>query len=178
MDEAIFDAAAALLLKRPDLELVSQSTVFFGFKPSEGETEQALQDWNDLFFVPSSGRYMLPLESVFREGRVGGHLAADANTAYQAAGFEPGALDMDPLWRSALHPDHLGVELAFVSALLRGAARSPETEAGLMASAKVFHRAHVASWAAGYGRQMSQRAQSSLYRHLGHLLEELAGWTH
>jgi len=177
MDEAIFNAAATLLLKRPKQVIVSQAASFFGFKPSEDDTEQAFQDWNELFFVPSSGRYMPPLESVFREGRTGGCLAADANAVYQAAGFEPSELDVDPLWRSALHPDHLGVELAFVSVLLRGAARRTETAYGLAASAEIFHRAHVIPWAADYGRQLSHRAQSSLYRHLGPLLCELAGWT-
>ena len=177
LDEVLFDAAAALLLKRPGLELVSRAAALFGFEPPEEEMELTHQDWNELFFVPSSGRYMPPLESSFREKRLGGSLAANSLAAYRAAGFEPGALDMDPLWRSALHPDHLGVELAFMCALLRGAARRPEAASGLAASATLFHSAHVAPWAADYGRQLSQRAQSSLYRHLGHLLEELAGWT-
>lgn len=175
-DGALFDVAAALLLKRPGPEIVAQAAPFFGFELSDEVVELALKDWNELFFVPSSGRYMPPLESVFREERLGGPLTAGARAAYQASGFDPRELDMDPLWKSSLHPDHLGVELAFVSALHRGAARRPEAASGLIASAGLFHRAHVASWAADYGRQLSKWAHSSMYRHLGHLLEELSGW--
>jgi TorA maturation chaperone TorD len=167
----LFDAAAALLLKRPTAGRAKSAAALLGYEPPEAELELALRDWNDLFFVPSSGRYLPPFESAFREKRLGGVLAADALAAYQTSGFDPALLDMDPLWRTGWQPDHLGVELAFVCALLRG-----ENEK-LTTSAVLFHSRHVAPWAGDYGRLVSGTAQSGLYRNLGRLLEDLAAWT-
>lgn len=175
-DQALFDAAATLLLQRPTAELAAAAAVLFDFEPSEEEAGLARQDWSDLFFVPSSGRYLPPMESAFRQKRLGGPLAADAERAYRTAGFDPAALDLDPLWRSALHPDHLGVQLAFVSALLRGTARRPADAPGLAASAEFFHAAHLAPWAGDFGQALTGSARCRTYRHLGRLLEELAAW--
>jgi TorA maturation chaperone TorD len=177
-DAGLFDAGAALLLKRPDEELVALAAQAFGFEPGPHELEAARRDWNDLFFVPSSGRYMPPFESAFREKRLGGPLALDAQAAYRAAGFDPARLSMDPLWRPAPQPDHLGVELAFVSALLRQASRRPEAARTMADSAALFHAAHVAPWAGDYGRELAQGARSDLARALARLLEELAAWAH
>jgi len=167
----LFDTASALLLKRPTAELVRLAADLMGYVPPEAELELALRDWSDLFFAPSSGRYMPPFESAFREKRLGGALAADALAAYASSGFDPAALAMDPLWRALWRADHLGVESAFVCALLRG-----ENEE-LTASAGMFHARHLAPWAGDYGRILSGAAHSGLYRHLGRLLESLAAWT-
>ena len=172
-----FDTAAALLLKRPATGLVRAAAAVVGYEQPENELDLALRDWSELFFVPSRARYMPPFESAFREKRLGGALAADALAAYQASGFDPAALDMDPLWRAAWRPDHLGVESAFVCALLRGAADRPEDGPALAASAGLFHSRHIAPWAGDYGRLLSGAAQSALYRHLGRLLEDVAAWT-
>lgn len=176
-NEVLFDAGAALLLKRPQGELVGQAAAAFGFAGGPGELELAREDWNELFFVPSSGRYLPPLESAFREKRLGGPHAADALAAYRAAGFDPARLDVDQLWRPSPPPDHLGVELAFVSALLRSAAHRPGAAEGLLASARRFHAAHVAPWAEDYGMELERKARSETFRTLGRLLGELAAWT-
>jgi TorA maturation chaperone TorD len=167
----LFDAAAALLLKRPTPEMTRLAAALLEYAPPTNDLDAARADWNELFFVPSSGRYLPPLESAFREKRLGGALAADSLAAYDAAGFTPAALDMDALWRAAWRPDHLGVEAAFVCALLRGGNEE------LAASAALFHSRHLAPWAGDYGRALSGAAHSALYRHLGRLLEDLAVWT-
>jgi TorA maturation chaperone TorD len=173
--EHLFDAAAALLLKRPEPDLIRQAAALFGRTWDKGERLLAEEDWRDLFFVPTSGRYLPPFESAFREKRLGGLLAASVLADYQTAGFEPCALAVDPLWLAVPGPDHLGVELAFVSALKSGAARDPEAAPGLMASAARFHAAHLAPWAGDYGRELARAARSAVYRDLGGLLTELGG---
>lgn len=174
--EALFDAGAALLLQRPGAELLRAAAALFGRGNPPDEMDLAVADWRDLFFVPSSGRYLPPYESAFREKRLGGAIPADALAAYQAAGFEPASLHMDTLWLPSPRPDHLGVELAFVSALLRCARSQPWGAAGLLQSAACFHARRVAPWAGEYGRALAAAAQSATYRDLGRLLEELAAW--
>ncbi|WP_243359715.1 molecular chaperone TorD family protein [Fundidesulfovibrio terrae] len=176
-NEALFDAGAALLLKLPQEELIGQAAAALEFAAGPGELALAREDWNELFFVPSSGRYLPPLESAFREKRLGGPHAADALAAYRAAGFDPARLDVDQLWRPAPPPDHLGVELAFVSALIGSASRRPETAEGLLASAALFHAAHVAPWAGDYGMELERKARSETFRALGRLFGNLAAWT-
>ncbi|WP_243438545.1 molecular chaperone TorD family protein [Fundidesulfovibrio soli] len=174
----LFDAGAALLLKRPShglLEAASLALPCLAEPMLEPDAlPLALEDWSDLFFSPRSGRYLPPLESVFREGRLGGEAAWSARQAYEAAGFEPARLDMDPLWRAIPHPDHLGFELAFVSALLRCADDDAAGAAALHATARAFHAERIAPWAGAYGLRLGEAGRSPLYRALAALLQRLA----
>ncbi|MFP5239272.1 MAG: molecular chaperone TorD family protein [Acidobacteriota bacterium] len=174
----LFDAGAALLLRRPDQALLEAAAAILPCHAApmlEADAlPLALEDWSDLFFSPRSGRYLPPLESVFREGRLGGEAAQEAARAYAGAGFEPARLDMDPLWRAIPHADHLGFELAFVSALLRCAAEDSAGGAALLATARTFHAARVAPWVGAYGHKLADAARSPLYRAAGALLAKLA----
>ncbi|WP_243311241.1 molecular chaperone TorD family protein [Fundidesulfovibrio agrisoli] len=186
----LFDAGAALLLNRPDPALLEAAAVVLPELPAQqgatlavGEVAAeavaeavalSVEDWSDLFFSPRSGRYLPPLESVFREGRLSGEAAWNARQAYEAAGFEPAQLDMDPLWRAIPHPDHLGFELAFVSALLRCADEDAAGAAALHATARAFHAERIAPWAGAYGLKLAEAARSPLYKAAGALLQELA----
>lgn len=180
----LLDAAAALLLREPAPELAGQAPALFEAlgapapDPVPGaeagdEPRLAREDWNDLFFVPASGRFLPPLESARREGRLGGAPAAGARRAYQDAGFDPAALVVSPLWRALLPPDHLGVELAFLAALERCARRDAAQAQALRETARRFHAERVAPWAGQYGRELERNARSALYRGLGRLLDAL-----
>ena len=171
----LFDVAASLLLRRPSPERLQAAADFFGFVFGPEEPELALTDWNEIFFVPASGRYQPPFESAFREKRLAGKAAVLALACYEQAGFDPLALELDPLWRARPAPDNLGLELAFVSALLRQSAARPESP-GLAAAARHFHTARLAPWAGEYGKKLTRSALSLTFRELGNLLLELAQW--
>lgn len=170
-DPALFDAAAALLLRRPTPELLAQARTFFGDPALTDDLAAAERDFADLFFSPASGRCLPPCEGVFREGRTGGQASAAAAQAYRRAGFDISALEVDPLWRARLAPDHLGVELAFVSALWKNHQSDPDQ--GFDRLAEAFHVQRLAPWLKGYAQALEQAAKSRLYRLTAELLRAL-----
>jgi TorA maturation chaperone TorD len=88
---------------------------------------------------------------------------------YAAAGFYPQELEIDPHWRAGM-PDHIGFEMAFVSALFHNLARAQEPDATpLLMMRDAFGREHISRWVPDYGRQLTQHAQTPLYQALGWL---------
>lgn len=178
----VFRVAATLYLQEPDIELerilkqylTHQTGLPDDLIPVEG-LEALRQEYFDLFFVPVSGRYLPPFESVQREKRLGGPLTRKVAEVYQACSFCPKNVKASPLWQAQFMPDHLGYELAFVDALQksREKATSPAAYQELDETLRQFWQRHPSRWAADYGRKLAGKAQTGLYRYLGLLTEVL-----
>lgn len=170
-DPELLDAAAALMLRRPTAELLAQARALFADPGLAHDQQDAQRDFSDLFFSPASGRCRPPYEGAFREGRMGGQAHVAAAEAYRKAGFDPWSLAADPLWRARLAPDHLGVELAFASALWKNHRLAPDR--GFDRLAEAFHAERLAPWVSDYARALGQAARSRLYRLTAELLRTL-----
>jgi TorA maturation chaperone TorD len=88
--------------------------------------ESLRQEFFDCFFVPTSGRYVPPYESAVREynsgnpgrfGKLNGPAARHVEKCWENTGFNSRMLKIfEPLHEVSL-PDHVGIELAFMSFL-------------------------------------------------------------
>jgi putative dimethyl sulfoxide reductase chaperone len=153
----LYDTAAALFLHEPDAAEL-----------------EVRQEYFDLFFVPVSGRYLAPFEAAQRERRLWGLCTYQTAELYQQVGFDPRALSISPLWGEQLPPDHAGVELAFVSALLKQADVSGrEEQIGIARTLESFWKQHLSRWLPDYGRKLARTARTEHYRLLGSLVEYL-----
>ncbi len=174
----IYDVLASLYLNQPDAELVAAFGAVAGaLAQSAGLTDIALPiaedvaalqaDYNALFFVPVSGRYLPPYESAQRARRLWGPITHQVADFYASVGFDPARLRMDEHWQRLDAPDHIGVELACLSALWQTRAAAPAPE--ITGAIDFFTREHIRRWLPAYGDQLAQNAETSLYRLLGRL---------
>lgn len=126
-------AAARMLLAPPDRALLAALAPV-----ADGplEVERARQDFYDFLCIPQSGCYIPPYAHVLARGEGHGEYwhfppprfdGGDAMRCwYDAAGFDPAALEVDPLIAGANRPlDHAGFVLAFLAGLLKEAADEP-----------------------------------------------------
>ena len=119
-------AAAALLLRPPDAAVLRALAEVTGV---ELDGDQARQDFYDVLCVPQSGRYIPPYVHVLACGTVrngdwwhfpparfdGGDSLAGW---YAAIGFDPMALEADPMLRGPHRPlDQVGFVLAYLAVL-------------------------------------------------------------
>ena len=151
----VLAAGAALLLRPPDATTLAALAESSGVNLDPG---QARQDFYDVLCVPQSGRYVPPYAHVLSRGRMrnvdwwhfppprfdGGDSLAPW---YDAVGFDPTQLDVDPLLKGPHRPlDHAG----FILASLAGLAASGETGQTDRTTADpiiaAFVAAHVGSW--------------------------------
>lgn len=122
-------------------------------------------DYDALFFVPVSGRYLPPYESAQRAQRLWGPITHQVADFYASVGFDPAELRMDDLWRDLNAPDHIGIELACLSALLQTSAS--ETGPALETALEYFLQRHLMRWLPAYSDELARNAQTSLYQLLG-----------
>lgn len=140
-----------------------------------GEIDEVRQEFFDLFFVPVSGCYCPPFGGISGQG-----LSADnggVGPVFGEAGFEPARLPGLPSYlRSLMRPDYIGFELAFLANILEAAATEPDEEkAGeLYETGRFFQQNYLAPWAADFGSQVAERAQSHYFRACGHLTRFLS----
>ncbi len=172
----LFDILSSLYLHRPTEEMVEAfntiaATEGFGIDieipPAQETIAELIADYDELFLVPVSGRYLPPFESAQRAQRLWGPLTHQMANLYRKTGFEPNALNIDEMWQSLNAPDHIGIELAFCSALFSTYAENPST-----ATETLIHtvmQQHITRWIPGFGEKLRQHAQTSLYRSLGML---------
>jgi len=184
----LLDFVASLYLRSPDTEVVeacmAAAPVFGELLKNEELSRLMLQvggtdieslrgDYHDLFFVPVSGHYLPPYESAQREGRLQGTHTHEVDAIYGATGFDFRELTVDPHWLAQGIPDHIGFEMAFVSALLCSQVEgSSEESASLAETTEYFVQQHLGLWAADYGHKMAQQAETPLYQGLGLLTEQ------
>lgn len=114
-----------------------------------------------------------PIESVRLTGRLKQEPYFDVAQTYARHGFRVGGA------RFFVFEDQLGVELAFVAALLERAEaaleRQDEAECRrLDKEVKRFWAVHLGKWVRGYARLVQQAAEHSLYREMAKLLEAFA----
>ncbi len=87
-------------------------------------------------------------------------------------GYVLARLRMDEHWQRLDAPDHIGVELACLSALWQTWAAAPAPE--ITGAIDFFTREHIWRWLPAYGDQLAQNAETSLYRLLGRLTRAFA----
>ncbi len=180
----LLDSIAALFLRAPDevkLGVRFYAGTDWGEASGDSQISRLLmeaeqqpiselwEDYNALFIVPVSGRYLPPYESAQRHGRLGKHTQAVAGF-YQAAGFDLEQLAVDSYWTRLAIPDHVGFELAFMSALLENSERAGGDEAAVFLSMRdFFWTEHISKWVPDYGHLLACHAQTPLYQALGQL---------
>jgi putative dimethyl sulfoxide reductase chaperone len=110
--------------------------------------------------------------------RLTGRLKQEPNLAvsqtYRRFGFEAGET------RFFVFEDQLGVELAFVAAMLERCQAALEHDDAaayrqLEREVKRFWTVHLGKWARGYARLVQRAAEHSFYREMARLLEAFAG---
>lgn len=186
----LLDSAATLYLRRPDSSLLRACATACGAL-AEMIGAPALADrmadtdryplstfeleYDALFCVPVSGRYLPPFESAQCDRRLWGPRAHAVARFYGETGFRLEDLACDPIWNSHPIPDHIGFEMAFLSALLQSEARAEASRAAhLRGTYALFRHEHFDSWATSYGTRLMKTAHTPLYQALGALTVGIA----
>ncbi|TCS82454.1 TorD/DmsD family molecular chaperone [Tepidibacillus fermentans] len=79
--------------------------------------EEIQQDFYDLFFVPTSGRYLPAVESIVLYNKLWGETEVELAKRYEQTKFIPEQLDIFPSIRQLRMSDHLGYELGYMAYL-------------------------------------------------------------
>lgn len=178
----IADILASLYLNFPDPEkaaafrtVAEDMAESLGLKPPDlsisVELADLQADYNELFLVPVSGRYLPPFESAQRARRLWGPITHQVADFYASVGFDPASLHMAEPWQRLDAPDHVGIELACLSALLYAYAETPSSD--LARAIDFFTREHIRHWLPHYGDAVAQNAKTAFYRALGALTQAL-----
>ena len=197
--EALYSWFASLYLYGPtpellkvlsDPETMDTLMLFFSDEPCQTSLEElssrtrkaTAQDlrneFNSLFVVPTKRSYAPPYESCFREkrreeiGNLWGETTADVARLYREAGYE--VKDIPGVFA----PDHIGVELAFVSRLYADQLKSIENHESIQADRtdelrKSFLQKHMAHWIEDFARRVDASDSSSFYKYLNVLMMSL-----
>ncbi len=171
------DILASVYLHSPDETLVAAfreaaptlaaALATTGMSLDAEETLDALaQDYNELFFVPVSGRYLPPFESAQRERRLWGPLTHQIAEFYESIGFDYTALRIGEHWDRLDMPDHAGIELACLSALLQ--TQAAQSDSAAVQATYYFINQHLSRWLPDFGQKVAQNAETDLYQTLGH----------
>lgn len=137
---------------------------------------EIIREFQRLFVVPAEQTYIPPYESCFRErtgGRFGnlwGATTIEANTLYKRIGFEPKLTDR------IIAPDHIGLELAFMSALcLRENEKSiDENSSSIQENHKLqrfFIDQHLNQWLPSLAQTIRSRSPVGLYAPVSSIAE-------
>jgi TorA maturation chaperone TorD len=134
------------------------------------------QHFYDCFFVPTSGQYVPPYESVLLEynsatnqglGKLNGTAAQHIAFCWAATGFEPEKLCIFEPLRQSCMPDHIGLELAFMSFLCGAevSALSKEWDHQTLLIAHKWRRyqesflsEHLCKWIANFAKALAVRS--------------------
>jgi TorA maturation chaperone TorD len=179
----LFGLAAAIYLREPAVEqarncaavgqalakhLPDESFVHFLTRMAAEDMAEVKQEFFDLFFVPVSGSYCPPFGEIAGPDYSTEH--GGVAQVFQKTGFSPSLLPGLPSYLRRLNrPDYIGFELAFMSTILEDAALSQDSgkAKGLYETGLFFHEKYLASWAAKFGRQVAERAQSDYFQACG-----------
>ena len=138
-------------------ELIEIKEMFqMKFDETPGETAH---EFRHLFKEPDG--HLLPYESLYRyplgeRPRLWGRVTGEVQEAYRSAGI---MIDTEV----ALIPDHLSVELLFMSYLI---------EAGKTNDQKRFLGEHLVKWVPDYCEEILKHAKTVFYREVAELLRE------
>lgn len=155
----IYKLFAGLFLKEPDDEMLLQFKEMFKMKFNE--TPQEIRtDFRQLFSV--HGAKVKPYESFYNYSigerpSLWGRTSGDVMSFYRAEGLDIG---VEP----APVPDHLSVELVFMSYLV---------EKGLVEQQKKFLEEHLAKWVPNCCYDITLHAKTAFFKEISDLLKEL-----
>jgi TorA maturation chaperone TorD len=122
--------------------------------------ENLVQEYHDLFTVPLS-KYVIPYESVYREGCLRGQSSVYIKTIYNKLGFQ--------IPRNYYElPDHIGIELAFMATLCKEEHKACGTKNGKRARSlrKIesrFLNEHITRWLPELCNKICEKTKSSFY---------------
>jgi len=195
---AVYEVLAALYLQPPSPALVAGLLELAGSAATgdlstgsagellrryaasyDGKLEVLQQEFNDLFAVPL-GRYVTPYEAVYRDERVVGEdrvrgLLMGPSTLAVLQAYRENQFAVNPECPEL--PDHIGVELSFMS-LLCG--REPHLrEAGDMPAVHLlwtrelrFLEDHLLRWVPDFAQRISENARTLFFQGIGQITEE------
>src|SRR3990170_7379517 len=124
------------------------------------EPKNRVQEYHDLFKVPLS-KYVVPYESVYRDGHLNGQSAIDVKKIYHRLGFQI------PHEYYELS-DHIGIELAFMATLCKEEHKAwKEKNAKLARSLcdieERFLKDHIACWLSKLCNTICKKTQDNFY---------------
>ncbi len=146
-------------------------------RPNMEETADLVRgEFERLFIIPNKSTYVPPYESCFREktgndyGRLWGEATRDIVAIYQAGGFEP------KLGHHIIAPDHIGLELAFMSTLcyketnqITGEEKSPPVNSRTLQ--KAFLDAHLVQWLPAFSQAIRNKPNISYFAPVSSIVE-------
>ena len=139
-----------------------------GSSLGRGETSRIRQEYDELFLIPIKGQHIPLYESAFREktetgfGGLWGPATAEAKEVYKRAGFEAQLQDQ------IFAPDHLGLELAFMSTLAIQEAkaianREKSTRPEIQKLQTQFLTDHLNNWLRDFALTVQSKLQSGFF---------------
>lgn len=155
---AVYKLFSALLMKEPTIEIVQEVKELFRIESDE-PVEAISRDFAGIFLRPDL--HLAPYESLYNfppgdKPALWGKAALEAQTFYESAGL---VLD-DSI---TLIPDHLSVELLFMSYLI---------ENGRIEGQRRFLEEHLFLWLPAYCDEILKHAETLFFRELANLLKE------
>jgi len=120
------------------------------------------QEYYDLFFVPSSARYVPPFESAAISKVLWGRETIHCAECYKAVSFDPFGLDIFPPLKEQGVPDHIGLQLAFSAFLTKMDAESKASpESALWRNLELqFLQEHLLNWVPSYAEALKKRSDT------------------
>ncbi|MFT9486759.1 MAG: molecular chaperone [Tepidibacillus sp.] len=135
--------------------------------------EELQQDFYDLFFVPTSGRYSPAVESIVIYNKMWGEIEVELANRYEAAQFVPENLDIYTPFKQLGMSDLFGYQLGYMAHLcgmetysfmdVRG--KIQEEELGMLEQ-------HLIPFIAKYRESFDLDAQGTIYRVLIELIQQ------
>ncbi len=124
----------------------------------DSSLEEITQEYYDLFFVPSSARYVPPFESAIISKVLWGRETVHCAECYKAVGFDPFGLDIFPPRKEQRVPDHIGFQLAFAAFLAKmGAECEDEAAASSWRNLELqFLQEHLKNWVPLYAKAVEK----------------------
>lgn len=144
-----------------------------------GELEVLQQEFNDLFAVPL-GRYVTPYEAVYRDERMVGEervrgLLMGPSTLAVLQAYRENQFAINPECPEL--PDHIGVELSFMSLLCERERQGWEAEDMpavnlLLRHEFCFLEDHLLRWVPEFSQRISTNARTLFFQGIGQITEE------
>lgn len=131
--QKIYGLLASVFLQNPTTERLDQQRGVLQFLLKDkidwatlpGDIEALDQEFYDCFFVPTSGHYVPPYESALlfyteghkKFGRLNGPSTSHIAHCWRETGFSIDSVSMFEPLRQSFMPDHIGLQLAFMTFL-------------------------------------------------------------
>lgn len=154
----LYKLFSSLFMKEPDEEVLAQIREMFRMKFDDTPGEIAA-DFAGLFLSPDI--HLSPHESLYNYSldetpKLWGRAAGEVQAFYRSAGL---MIDEE----AALVPDHVAVELLFMSYLV---------ENNLIEQQKAFMEDHLIQWLPDYCDEVEKHARTTFYKELAVLVKE------